>query len=353
MPLPLFHGGSLAPVTLEYHTWGQPNASRSNAILVCHSFSSDALAAGVDGQASAHWRPWRLGRAGWWDALIGPGKALDTDRYWVICCAVLGGSGGTTGPGSPIFPLDADGRDTSGRESPWGQRFPRLAIADLVASQRRLLDQLDVRQLQLVAGGSLGGLQALLWALTGGERVAATAIIAAAPRASVSGRAHFQAAQAAILDELKAGGDGLTALHGARAAAHRYSGPVDGGEPGQPPDPAEWPSDRFHPISYLRLAQALLDFDAGREAGADSLAEACGRVRGRVLIAPYVGDRLFPPTAALGLHAALLRAGVDADAQVLKGNAGHDSFLRNPRQLAPLLGGLLDGRGLFTSSRAA
>src|SRR5712691_3386704 len=140
--LPLDNGATLAPVDVAYETYGELNASRSNAILVLHAFSGDAHAAGISKET---------GQTGWWDNMVGPGKAFDTNQYFVICSNVLGGCRGTTGPGS-IDPATG---------CPWAMSFPQVTIADMVRLQKMLIDHLGIGRLLTVSGGSMGGMQAL------------------------------------------------------------------------------------------------------------------------------------------------------------------------------------------------
>ena len=161
-PLELELGGRLASVTVAYETYGQLNAARSNAILLCHAISGDSHVARHDEQDDP----------GWWDILVGPGKPVDTDRFFVICPNLLGGCRGTTGPGSTD---PATGQ-------PYGRDFPTVTIGDMVEVQRRLVDHLGIGQLLAVVGGSLGGHQALTWAARFPERVQAVVPVATSPR---------------------------------------------------------------------------------------------------------------------------------------------------------------------------
>jgi homoserine O-acetyltransferase len=165
-PLILESGEQLGPVTLAYETYGRLNADRSNAILVLHALSGDAHAAG--GHAGDE------EKAGWWDDMVGPGKGLDTERYFVICSNVIGGCQGSTGPAS-INP---------GTGRPYGLSFPVLTIADMVAAQVRLIDHLGIGSLLAVVGGSMGGMQALQWAVAHPSRVRAAMPLATTPRLS-------------------------------------------------------------------------------------------------------------------------------------------------------------------------
>ena len=155
-PFALDGGVTLNDVVVAYETWGQLDDSASNAILLCHAWTGDSHAAG----GSGHGHP----TEGWWDELIGPGRAIDTDRWFVVCANVLGGCQGTTGPASP-HPVD-------GR--PYGSRFPVVTIRDMVRAQARLATHLGVEVWHSVIGGSLGGMQVLEWAITFPQRVRST-----------------------------------------------------------------------------------------------------------------------------------------------------------------------------------
>jgi len=173
-------GGRLEQVVVAYETWGQLNAAKDNAILVCHALTGDSHA------------------IGWWSRLIGPGKALDTDRYFVICSNTLGGCQGTTGPSSPN---PADGL-------PYGSRFPILTVEDMVSAQVRLLDALGIERLLCVAGGSMGGMQALEWTVQAPTRVKKAFITASTASHSAMQIAFNEAARQAIIrDPAWQGGD--------------------------------------------------------------------------------------------------------------------------------------------------
>ncbi len=188
-PLPLDCGQTLSGLEVAYETWGRLNAAADNALVVCHALTGDAHAAGV---ASGATRP------GWWDALIGPGRALDTDRYFVICANVLGGCRGTTGPASPH---PADGR-------PYGSRFPPITVRDIVRLQARLLQALGVQRIAAAIGGSLGGMQALEWAVLYPGWVRAVVTIGASLAHSAQGIAYNLIGREAIqLDPAWQGGD--------------------------------------------------------------------------------------------------------------------------------------------------
>src|SRR5580693_9462992 len=167
-------GVTLAPVEIAYETYGKLNESKSNAILALHAFSGDAHAAG---------------EGGWWNEMVGPGKAFDTDQYFVICSNVLGGCRGTTGPGS-INPETG---------APWAMTFPAITISDMVRLQAKLMDHLGIQRLLAVSGGSMGGMQALEWAAAYPDRVAAAIPIACTARHSAQQIAFNEVGRQAIM----------------------------------------------------------------------------------------------------------------------------------------------------------
>ena len=178
-PLALELGGQLAGVTVAYETYGELNAARDNAVLVCHAISGDSHVAQHDEQDDP----------GWWDIAVGPGKAIDTSRYFVICPNLLGGCRGTTGPGS-VNP--ATGK-------PYGRDFPTITVGDMVEVQRRLLDQLGISQLLAVVGGSLGGHQALTWAIRHPDGVRGVVALATSARLTSQALAFDVVGRNAIL----------------------------------------------------------------------------------------------------------------------------------------------------------
>ena len=198
-PLPLDCGLTLASVRIAYETYGRLSPARDNVILVCHALSGDAHAAGITRQPvegstrdgfRADERDGSSGKGlGWWDGMIGPGKAFDTDRFFVVSTNLLGGCRGTTGPSSTD---PATGR-------PYGSDFPVITVADMVRAQRAFLDELGIRQLAAVAGGSLGGMQALEWAIRHPEDVKAIVPIASTHALHAQGVAWNAIARSAIV----------------------------------------------------------------------------------------------------------------------------------------------------------
>lgn len=334
-PLTLESGGSLPSVVVAYETWGELNEDASNGVLVCHALSGDSHAAQHDDEDEA----------GWWDLLIGPGKAIDTRRYFVICSNVLGGCRGTTGPNFTRPEGD----------QPYGADFPIVTVGDMVEVQKRLVDSLGIEKLAAVVGGSLGGLQALTWAIDQPNRLGAAIVLAASPRLSsqgiafdVVGRnairhdAHFQGGQY-YNDEAPEAGLAL-----ARMLAHiTYLSDESMRAKFDPtrlqPRAIETGFEsvfsvgtylahqgdrfveRFDANSYVTLTTAmdLFDFGDTPEAITKSLAPA----QCRWLFLSFSSDWLYPAAASQRLVDALVAQGRSVSSCVIESPAGHDSFL--------------------------
>jgi len=356
-PFSLEGGGVLRHVTLAYETWGRLTERADNAILVFHALTGDSHAAGRAGPG--HQSP------GWWDGLIGPGRAIDTDRYFVVCVNVLGGCQGSTGPAS----IDPE----SG--TPYGSRFPVVTVRDIVRSQALLAQQLGVARWRSVIGGSMGGMQALEWSVMFPEAVASAVMIATTSAASAQQIGWSMVGRRSVqLDPNFAGGDyydradgegphrGL-ALARQIAQIHYRSESVYqdrfGGELLDPLDAfgtfaldqrfgvegyLDYHGDklvrRFDANSYLRLNKVMDLHDIGR--GRGGVDAALRRVRCPALVMSIRSDVLYPPheQEALrdGLRAARVRCGffeIDSD-------DGHDGFLIELAQIGHLLEGFLD-----------
>jgi len=334
-PLTLESGGSLPSVVVAYETWGELNEDASNGVLVCHALSGDSHAAQHDDEDEA----------GWWDLLIGPGKAIDTSRYFVICSNVLGGCRGTTGPNFTRPEGD----------QPYGADFPVVTVGDMVEVQKRLVYSLGIEKLAAVVGGSLGGLQALTWAIDQPNRLGAAIVLAASPRLSsqgiafdVVGRnairhdAHFQGGQYYNDEEPEAG------LALARMLAHiTYLSDESMRAKFDPtrlqPRAIETGFEsvfsvgtylahqgdrfveRFDANSYVTLTTAMDLFDLGDtpEAITKSLAPA----QCRWLFLSFSSDWLYPAAASQRLVDALVAQGRSVSSCVIESPAGHDSFL--------------------------
>lgn len=343
LPLPpdglaLEKGGRLPALTVAYETYGTLNAARDNAVLVCHALSGDAHAAGYHSDAGV--------KAGWWDEMIGPGKGLDTDRFFVICSNILGGCMGTTGPSS-IDPRDG---------KPYGSRFPEITIGDMVKVQRLLLDHLGIEHLEAVIGGSLGGMQVLEWSIRYPTVPRRAICIASAPSLSTQALAFDVVGRNAILmDPCWNGGDYYDSDHSpalglaqARMLGHiTYLSPEilktrfgrDKRTDQKPCGPFRTPfqiesylsyqgnkfTHRFDANSYLHITHAMDDYDLKEKYG--ELEKAFTAAETRFLVVAVSSDWLFPPEQSREIAAALLRAGKSVSYCLLHAPFGHDAFL--------------------------
>jgi homoserine O-acetyltransferase len=335
-PFELEKGGKLQKVTVGYETYGQLNASKDNAILVCHAISGDSHVAKHDPSDDP----------GWWDVLVGPGKAIDTDRFFVICPNLLGGCRGTTGPCSE--------NPQTGR--PYGRDFPTITIGDMVEVQRGLLDHLGITQLLAVVGGSLGGHQALTWATRYPAAVRGVVAMATSPRLTSQAIAFDVVGRNAILHDphfhqgqyydKPQGPDVGLAL--ARMIGHiTYLSPESMQE--------KFEADRLHPRdvaiafeknfsvgsylgyqgakfverfdanSYVTLSLAMDFFDLGGTP--KELAATLSSTRARWLVVSFTSDWLFPPEQSREIVNALVANKVPVSYCNVQSACGHDAFL--------------------------
>ncbi|MEC5206098.1 homoserine O-succinyltransferase MetX [Vogesella urethralis] len=337
-PLPLAGGTVLPSYELVFETYGELNAARSNAILICHALSGHHHVAGRyrdDDKA-----------AGWWDNMIGPGKPIDTNRFFVVGVNNLGGCHGSTGPSS-IDPASGQ---------PWGSRFPVVTVPDWVTAQARLADRLGVERWAAVIGGSLGGMQALQWSINYPDRVANALVIASAPKLSAQNIAFNDVArQAIITDPDFCGGDfyaqGTIPRRGLRLA--RMLGHItylsdDGmGEKfGRMLRSGEYKfgydvefeiesylryqgdkfSDYFDANTYLLMTKALDYFDPAKDYGGDLVA-ALQRATANFLVASFTSDWRFSPERSRETVKALIAAGKRVAYAEIESVHGHDAFL--------------------------
>ena len=350
-PLALDGGGALAPVEIAYESYGALNAERSNAILVCHALTGDQFV------ASPH--P-ITGKAGWWVRMVGPGKPIDTERYLIICANVIGSCMGSSGPGS----VADDGL-------PHAMRFPVLTIRDMVRAQAMLLDHLGIARLHAVVGGSMGGMQALSWAATFPDRVAAALVIAATARHSAQNIAFHEVGRQAIMaDPNWRGGayyaDAVAPTAGlavARMAAHITYLSEQGltekfGRRLQDRDSKTFGfdadfqvesylrhqglsfTDRFDANSYLYITRAMDYFDLAEEHGG-RLATAFAGSRTRFALVSFDTDWLYPTRESRSVVHALNAAGAPASFVELSAPFGHDSFLLDVPALYRVAAGFL------------
>jgi len=353
-PIELDCGLAFGPVTVAYQTYGRLNAQRTNAILVCHALTGD--------QYAAEQHP-ITGKEGWWDLVIGPGKPLNTDHYFVICTNILGGCMGTTGP----MEIEA----VSGQ--PHGLDFPVITIGDMVRAQASLLDQLGIERLFAVIGGSMGGMQVLEWAARYPKRVFSALPIATAARHSAQNIAFHEVGRQAIMaDPDWQGGayhaNGKRPVRGlsvARMAAHitYLSEPALHRKFGRSlQDRSELTYgfdadfqvesylrhqgitfvDRFDANSYLYVTRAMDYFDLA--AGFDGvLANAFQGSATRFCVLSFSSDWLFPTAESRELVQALTSVAANVSSCEFETDRGHDSFLLDVPEFHRVINGFLDG----------
>jgi homoserine O-acetyltransferase len=343
-PLDLELGGHLPSVTMAYRTWGQLNRAGDNAVIVLHALTGDSKA---------------TGEGGWWAPLIGPGKAIDTDRQFVLCANLLGGCQGSTGPTS-IDPL-------TGRA--YAMRFPIVTIGDIVNAQRKLVKQLGITRLVAI-GGSIGGFQALEWATRHPELVAAAVPVASTPSLGPQGIALNEAGRRAIMaDPDWRGGeyasegvfpaDGLSIARMIAMVTFHSRESMDARFARKPATrPSLYPSfggtfdvegyihyhgaalvRRFDANSHLYLTRAMDLYDVGRDGGERVWLD---KIAAPVLLVGIRSDWLFPPDTICELTARMVALGKDAQYAELNSPHGHDAFLKEWDQLTAVLTPFLD-----------
>jgi homoserine O-acetyltransferase/O-succinyltransferase len=353
-PFALDGGATLTNITVAYETWGALDAAASNAVLVCHALTGDSHAAGPSGPGHPS--------AGWWDGLIGSGRALDTDRYFVVCVNVLGGCQGTTGPASTD--------PASGR--PYGSSFPVVTIRDMVRTQAAVADHLGVDQWLAVVGGSMGGMQALEWGVIYPHRVRSVAAIATTVASSAQQIAWSSVGRnTLILDPAWRGGDyydaepghgphqGLAMARELAQITYRTSQVFDEKFGRGQVDPMTdrftlWQRfdvegyldyqgaklvRRFDANSYLVINRAMDLHDIGR--GRGGVEGALRRLRGPCLVMSISSDTLYPPAQQQHLRDLLAAQGTPCQYHVVDSPDGHDGFLLEFDQVGPPLADFL------------
>jgi homoserine O-acetyltransferase len=331
-------GAKLGPVTLAYETYGTLNDDHSNAVLIVHALTGDAHVAGYHATEDA--------KPGWWDEAVGPGKMFDTDRYFVICSNVIGGCRGSTGPAST--------NPATGK--PYGLSFPVITIGDIVEAQRHLIDHLGIERLLSVVGGSMGGMQALQWAVHHPERVASCMPIATCARSSAQTIALNEVGRQAIYADPKWNrGDYYngqrpdTGLAVARMVGHitymsdtsmrakfgrrlqtrekfGYDFEIDFAVESYLRYRGQNFPRRFDANSYLYVTKAIDYFDLAAPHGGDLVA-AFADVTARFMVLSFTSDWLYPSYQSREIVRALLQNAVDVTYVDVESDYGHDSFL--------------------------
>jgi homoserine O-acetyltransferase/O-succinyltransferase len=368
-PVRLDCGRELYPIRVAYETYGTLSPQRDNVILVCHALSGDAHAAGfarTPGTAStrdgfaADDRDGAAGKAlGWWDGMIGPGKAFDTSRYFVVATNLLGGCRGTTGPSSQDPATGA----------PYGTDFPVITVADMVRTERAFLDALGIERLAAVAGGSLGGMQAFEWAILYPDQVDAVVAIASTHALHPQGMAWNAIAREAIMrdPDWQGGhyyGTGRAPEAGlgvARMVGHvtYLSGEALDTKFGrrlQDSDDLRYTLTepefqvesylrhqassfvrRFDANTYLYTSRALTYFDLARQHGNGSLTQALKGVAARTLLIAFSSDWLYPPSGSEEIAGALRSLDKPVEFAVIDAPYGHDCFLLEEARQTPII----------------
>ena len=352
-PLTLQCRETLPGFELVYETYGELNAARSNAVLVCHALSGDHHAAGYHAPEDR--------KPGWWDACIGPGKPIDTRKFFVVSSNNLGGCNGSTGPTS-IDPQTGE---------PWGERFPAVTVKDWVRTQALLADTLGIERFAAVIGGSLGGMQALQWAIDFPERIGHAVAIAAAPKLSAQNIAFNEIARQAILSDpdfldgryFEAETKPRKGLMLARMVGHvtylsgdgmgvKFGRELKSGDIRSAQDvqfqvesylhyQGTSFSERFDANTYLLMTRALDYFDPALEYGGDLVA-ALRRAKARFLVLSFSSDWRFSPERSNEIVDALVEARKDVASAVIEAPHGHDSFLLPNERYFDVLGGYVD-----------
>ncbi len=368
-PLALDCGRELAGIRVAYETYGTLAPARDNVILVCHALSGDAHAAGFTSAPvaastrdgfRAEERDAGSGRGlGWWDGMIGPGKAFDTDRFFVVSSNLLGGCRGTTGPSSA--------NPATGR--PYGSDFPVITVADMVRVERALLTELGIARLAAVAGGSLGGMQALEWAVQFGDQVDAIIPIASTHALHPQGVAWNAIARSAITADpdwqgghyygtgrAPSAGMGVARMVGhitylsAASLDDKFGRRLQFADDiryrlTEPEFEVEnylrYQADsfvkRFDANTYLYTSRALTYFDLARQYGGGRLVHALRNVSARTLLIAFSSDWLYPPSGSEELASALRAGGKEVELHVIEAPYGHDCFLLEEARQTPMI----------------
>jgi homoserine O-acetyltransferase len=350
----LENGSTLGPVTLAYETYGELNPDRSNAVLITHALSGDSHAAGYYHHDDS--------KPGWWEIMVGPGKGIDTRKYFVICSNILGSCVGSTGPGSHN-PKTA---------RPFGLDFPVVTIGDMVTAQKALIDHLGIKKILSVVGGSIGGLQALEWCLRFPDMVVSAIPLATTPKHSALTIAFNEVARQAIMADPNwnnghyyGGAKPDLGLAVARMIGHitylsdesmrqkfgrrlqdrsdfsfnfdadfqvesylRYQG-------------AKF-VERFDANSFLYITKAADYFDITRQDDSGSLVEAFSRAKAKFLVVSFTSDWLYPTYQSRAMVKAMKKNGLDVSFCEITADWGHDAFLLPSDRLTVLMKGFLE-----------
>ncbi len=353
----LENGTRFGPVTLAYETYGTLNEEKSNAILICHALTGDAHVAGYHDAEDP--------KPGWWDIMVGPGKGIDTDRYFVICSNILGSCVGSTGPCSY-------NPDTV---EPYALDFPVVTIGDMVRAQKELIDHLGIETLHAVVGGSIGGMQVLEWCVRYPDRVKSAIPLATTIRHSALAIAFNEVARQAIMADPNwnqgkyyNGPNPDLGLAVARMIGHITYLSDDAmrtkfGRRLQDKNDFSFNFDadfqvesylryqgkkfveRFDANSFLYITKAADYFDLGREHGGGSDVEAFAKARAKFLVISFTSDWLYPTYQSRQMVKALNKSGRDVSFCEIEAHWGHDAFLLPNERMTALIKGFLNHAG--------
>jgi homoserine O-acetyltransferase len=353
--LDLENGSFFGPVTLAYETLGTLNPDKSNAVLICHALTGDSHVAGYYGEFEK--------KPGWWDIMVGPGKAVDTDRYFVVCSNILGGCMGTTGPSS-VNPETGE---------PYALSFPVVTIRDMVNAQRRLIEYLEIDTLHAVIGGSLGGMQVLSWCCQYPGMVRSAVALATTMRHSALAIAFNEVARQAIVSDPKwnkggyYGGDiPSTGLSVARMIGHitylsdesmrqKFGRELQDKEDFSFDFTTDFQVesylrhqgakfvDRFDANSLLYITKAADYFDLTRYREYEDALTRLKRNAVKFLVVSYTSDWLYPTYQSREIVKILKRNGIGVSFCEIEADCGHDAFLLPSERLAGMMSGFLEG----------
>lgn len=351
--LPLDSGASLAPFSIAYKSYGALNSAKSNAVLICHALTGDQFVLGHHPLT---------GKNGWWETIVGPGKPIDTNRYFVICPNIIGGCMGSTGPAS-VNPRTGKA---------YGLDFPVITIRDMVRAQLRLIEQLGIETLFSVVGGSMGGMQVLEWVANYGERVFSAIPIATAPRHSPQNIAFHEVGRQAVMADpdwkqgryLEEGTAPRKGLAVARMAAHvtylsskalhekfgrklqdreslTYGFDADFQVESYLRHQGSTFVDRFDANSYLYITRAMDYFDLAADHGG-TLAGAFNGVKTRFCLISFTSDWLYPTRDSREIVRALNSVAANVSFVEIESDKGHDAFLLHEPELFDTISGFLN-----------
>ncbi|MBE3094278.1 MAG: homoserine O-acetyltransferase [Actinobacteria bacterium] len=352
----LSNGIKLGPIIIAYQTYGKLNSKKSNAILVFHALSGDSHAAGYNSPDDT--------KPGWWDTMIGPGKPFDTKKFFVICANVIGGCKGSTGPAS-INPETG---------KPFGLAFPVVSIKDMLIPQKKLLEHLGIEKLFCIAGGSMGGMQALQWLVTYPDTVLGAMLIATSPTHTAQAIAFNSVGRFAIISDpnwnngnyygMKIPKIGLSIArmighitYLSEESMHKKFGRESIKVANSPltnfvrefevesylQHQGESFIKRFDANSYLYISKAIDDFDITD--GYNNLSEAFQNIKAKCLVMSFTSDWLYPKEQSMQIVKALKINGIETTYTNFEAEYGHDSFLIEDERLKKLFAGFLSSLG--------